>query len=50
MLIDGEIDEKIAEFQKWIKTQPHMPQNIGKNETRKKITQICHLRIFKKSW
>jgi hypothetical protein len=30
MIIDSEMDEKIAEFKKWIKTQPHMPQNIGK--------------------
>lgn len=30
MLIDSEMDEKIIEFRKWIKIQPHMPQDIGK--------------------
>lgn len=25
-----ERQEKLSEFQEWIKTQPHFPQNIGK--------------------
>lgn len=29
-IIDCERQEKLGEFQEWIKTQPQLPQNIGK--------------------
>lgn len=29
-LTDCEMQEKLSEFQEWIKTQPQLPQNIGK--------------------
>jgi hypothetical protein len=30
ILSESEMDKRVAEFRKWIKEQPHMPQNIGK--------------------
>lgn len=30
ILSENEMDEKVKEFRKWISTQPHIPQNIGK--------------------
>lgn len=30
MKTDTEMDQKVGEFRKWIKSQPQMPQSIGK--------------------
>lgn len=30
-----ETNEKLAEFRKWIRTEPELPQNIGQNQNRK---------------
>lgn len=32
ILLDAEMDEKVEEFREWIKSEPDLPQNIGRRK------------------
>lgn len=45
-LSDCERQEKLHEFQEWIKTQPQLPQNIGKLSENFNVRKIIIINLF----
>lgn len=46
ILSDCEKQEKLQEFQEWIKTQPQLPQNIGKLSENFNVRKIIIINLF----
>lgn len=46
---DEELCEKIEEFRRWIRTQPQLPQNIGRHFKRESPMQLKKINSIKYS-
>lgn len=48
-LSEKEIDEKIAELRKWLKSEPDLPQNIGSEVDVWKSSKLKNFQFFRKN-